>query len=204
MSSKISFLLLMLLSFLNGYAQNFTISGYINDANSGEELIGANIASNQTKEIGTISNLYGFYSLTLPKDSLTLIFSYVGYEPQIVKLDLQKDIELDVKLQPALQLETVEVVSGRLENNKESSQMSQIEVPIDQIRKIPTLLGESDVLKAMQLLPGVQSGGEGQTGLYIRGGSPDQNLVLLDGVPVYNLSHLLGFYSVLILMPLKM
>lgn len=196
MSSKLSLLIFTLFLFFDGYAQDFTISGYIKDMNSGEELIGANIINNQKKEVGTISNLYGFYSLTLPKDSLTLIFSYVGYEPQLVELDLRKDITLNIKLQPALQLETVEVVSGRTGNIKETSQMSQIEVPIDQIRKIPTLLGESDVLKAMQLLPGVQSGGEGQTGLYVRGGSPDQNLVLLDGVPVYNLSHLLGFYSV--------
>ena len=196
MSSKIFFTLFFLLLFLTGHGQDYTISGYINDVNSGEELIGANVASNQNEEVGTISNLYGFYSLTLPKDSLTLTFSYVGYEPQIVKLDLQEDTELNLKLEPSVQLETIEVVSGRMDNSKETSQMSQIEVPIDQIRKIPALLGESDVLKTMQLLPGVQSGGEGQTGLYIRGGSPDQNLVLLDGVPVYNLSHLLGFYSV--------
>ncbi|MFT5386448.1 MAG: hypothetical protein ACI81W_003861 [Saprospiraceae bacterium] len=145
---------------------------------------------------GTVSNTYGFYSLTLPRDSVILSFSYIGYEANTFRLKLNKDIVLNVDLSDALELETVEVVGEKFARIEEETQMSRVEVPIEQIKKVPSLLGEVDVLKTLQLLPGVQSGGEGQNGLYIRGGSPDQNLILLDGVPVYNVSHLLGFFSV--------
>jgi outer membrane receptor for ferrienterochelin and colicin len=109
---------------------------------------------------------------------------------------LNKDITLDVALSNAVELSTVEVVGSKIDRIEEETQMSRVEIPVEQIKKVPALLGEVDVLKTLQLLPGVQSGGEGQNGLYVRGGSPDQNLVLLDGVPVYNVSHLLGFFSV--------
>ncbi|MCO6493012.1 MAG: TonB-dependent receptor, partial [Phaeodactylibacter sp.] len=177
-------------------AQKHTISGYIRDAGSGEPLISANVYDSRSGS-GAVTNTYGFYSLTLPADSVSLSFSYIGYDAVRRELYLDKDISLNIGLEGAVQLEEVVVSStksgARIE---ERTQMSQIDVPVAQIKRVPALLGEVDVLKALQLLPGVQSGGEGQTGLYVRGGSPDQNLVLLDGVPVYNVSHLLGIFSV--------
>jgi hypothetical protein len=177
------------------FSQNFTISGYIEEASSSEKLISANVFDSKSGH-GTITNTYGFYSLTLPKDSVELTFSYIGYQTQTLKVFLDKDMSLVIQLKPVLELGEVEVVAQRAEKIEESSQMSQVDIPVEQIKKLPALLGEVDVLKTLQLLPGVQSGGEGQSGLYVRGGSPDQNLVLLDGVPVYNVSHLLGIFSV--------
>jgi len=188
-------LFVFLLSIGQLCAQTFTINGYISDESSGEKLIGANIRLKQTST-GTVTNQYGFYSFSLSQDNYELVVSYIGYETAVIPLLLDKDITLNIELGASISLETVEVVGKIVEEEIATSQMSQLEVPIDQIKKIPTFLGEADVLKVLQLLPGVQSGGEGQTGLYVRGGSPDQNLVLLDGVPVYNLSHLLGFYSI--------
>jgi len=177
-------------------ATKHTISGYMRDAASGEPLISANVFDSRSG-LGTVTNTYGFYSLTLPEDSISLSFSYIGYSTQELDFFLSEDKELNIELDGAVQLSTVEVTStpggARIE---ERTQMSQVEVPVEQIKRAPALLGEVDVLKTLQLLPGVQSGGEGQTGLYVRGGSPDQNLVLLDGVPVYNVSHLLGIFSV--------
>ncbi len=182
-------------SFLAQAQQKFTISGYITDSESSEQLISANLFSIKTLE-GTVSNTYGFYSLTLPKGKIQLKVSYVGYGEQILNVDLTKDVVLDIKLKPSVALQELEVVATKAERIEQRSQMSRIDVPIQQIKKIPALLGEVDVLKALQLLPGVQGGTEGQSGLYVRGGGPDQNLITLDGVPVYNVSHLLGFFSV--------
>lgn len=176
-------------------AQKYTISGYISDQETGEQLIAANVLE-QKSAAGAITNTYGFFSLTLPTDSVYLSFSYIGYESQTIALLLNEDKTINIQLASALSLQTVEVVGEKFQKIEETSQMSRIEVPVEQIKKVPALLGEVDVLKTLQLLPGVQSGGEGQSGLYVRGGSPDQNLVLLDGVPVYNVSHLLGFFSV--------
>jgi len=186
-----------LLFSLSLYSQEtFTVSGYITDQESGETLISANVFESQNAA-GSVSNLYGFYSMTLPKDSVYLSFSYIGFQPQTIGLYLDQDVELDIQLSSSVALQEVEIVANRAtEAIQEQSQMSVIEVPIAQIKKMPALLGEVDVLKALQLLPGVQSGGEGQSGLYVRGGSPDQNLILLDGVPVYNVNHLFGFFSV--------
>jgi len=177
------------------HAQRHTISGYILDESSGENLLAANVYESKSGT-GTTSNTYGFFSLTLPADSVELSFSYIGYQPKSLRFLLNKDTSITIRLSSSVSLQTVEVTAERLERIEESSQMSRMEVPVEQIKKLPALLGEVDVLKALQLLPGVQSGGEGQSGLYVRGGSPDQNLVLLDGVPVYNVSHLLGIFSV--------
>ena len=175
--------------------QTFTISGYIQDIDSGEKLITANIYD-YLSEKGAVSNTYGFYSLTLPKDSVLLTISYIGYKDQNLALYLDKDITLNIDLAAELAFEEVEVVAKKTDRIEERTRMSTVEVPVAQIKQIPALFGEVDVLKALQLLPGIQSGGEGQNGLYVRGGSPDQNLILLDGVPVYNASHLFGFFSV--------
>ncbi|MCB0641667.1 MAG: TonB-dependent receptor plug domain-containing protein, partial [Phaeodactylibacter sp.] len=178
------------------HAQKWTISGYISDAETGEMLIGANLYDFKS-EGGTVSNTYGFYSLTLPEDSVYLTVSYIGYQPQTFALKLTQDLKMDIALSSTLSLATVEVVaSAQGEAIEEQTQMSTVSIPVQQIKKLPAFLGETDVLKALQLLPGIQSGGEGQSGLYVRGGSPDQNLILLDGVPVYNASHLFGFFSV--------
>lgn len=175
--------------------ETFTISGYIQDLDSGEKLITANVYDYQSEK-GAVSNTYGFYSLTLPKDSVLLTISYIGYKDQNLSLFLDQDITLNIDLTAELAFEEVEVVAKKKDRIEERTRMSTVEVPVAQIKQIPALFGEVDVLKALQLLPGIQSGGEGQNGLYVRGGSPDQNLILLDGVPVYNASHLFGFFSV--------
>jgi hypothetical protein len=196
MKHPLSILPLMLLPLFPVAAQKHTISGYLRDFASGEPLISANIYDSRSGS-GAVTNTYGFYSLTLTADSVELYFSYIGYSTEQRVFLLRADTAVNVNLSGAVMLEQVVVsdVKGgaRIE---ERTQMSRIDVPVEQIKRIPALLGEVDVLKALQLLPGVQSGGEGQNGLYIRGGSPDQNLILLDGVPVYNVSHLLGIFSV--------
>jgi hypothetical protein len=172
-----------------------TISGYITDQRSGEALIGATVYDFRSGK-GTITNVYGFYSLTLPADSVVLRYSFVGYQPEEVRLSLSGAITHHVKLGPSLELREVEVVGRRVSNDVESTRMGTVEVPMEMVRSLPVLLGERDVIKTIQLLPGVQSGTEGSSGLYVRGGGPDQNLILLDGVPVYNANHLFGFFSV--------
>lgn len=145
---------------------------------------------------GTTSNSYGFFSLTLPEDSVTLVISYVGYQAYRETFYLPADTQLQIGLRPTTQLREIEVKASRNERIEETTQMSTITLPVEDIKKLPAFMGEVDVLKVLQLLPGVQSGSEGSSGLYVRGGSPDQNLILLDGVPVYNVSHLFGFFSV--------
>lgn len=176
-------------------AQSFTLSGYITDENTGEGLIGANVVNLSTGE-GTVTNTYGFYSISIPADTATIGFSYIGYQPKIIPLFLKQNMSLSVKLNDNITMDEIEVVAERIEKIEDKSQMSTIKVPIKQLKKIPAFMGEVDILKAIQLLPGVQSGGEGQSGFYVRGGSQDQNLILLDGTPVYNASHLFGFFSV--------
>ena len=172
-----------------------TVSGYVTRSEDGEPLIGCNIYNLETLE-GTTSNLYGFYSFTLPVGEVKLSFSYVGLERKQISLDVKNDTTLNIALNSINQLEEVEIVANRKERIEDHSQMSSIDVPLDKIKTMPVLLGEQDVLKTIQLLPGVQSGSEGSSGIYVRGGGPDQNLILLDGVPVYNASHLFGFFSV--------
>lgn len=193
MKKNLSILLLALP--LLGFGQKFTISGYVSDAETGEKLLSATVFDRKSGQ-GTLTNTYGFFSLTLPKDSVKLVVSFIGQEPQERNFYLTKNEVLNFKLGAAGTLGEVVIKADRYEKIEERSQMSRIDVPIEQIKKVPALLGEVDVLKALQLLPGVQSGGEGQSGIYVRGGGPDQNLILLDGVPVYNASHLFGFFSV--------
>lgn len=176
------------------FAQKFTISGYLKDAQSGESLIGANIYNKNTGT-GTAANYYGFYSVTFSAGELSLTYSYVGYQSKQFTFNLQKDTTINIELSPQLMDEVV--VEGKLtEDIQESTQMGSINVPIQQIKSLPAFMGEVDLMKVIQLLPGVQSGSEGTSGIYVRGGGPDQNLILLDGVPVYNASHLFGFFSV--------
>ena len=175
-------------------AGKFSISGELEDSFTGEKLIGATIYDYKTG-LGITSNIYGFYSLTLPSDSVDLLFSYVGYKPLRKSFLLNHDLRIDIKLDPGELLAEAEVVA-EIEQIEERTQMSSMELDMNKVRTLPVLLGERDIIKTLQLLPGVQKGSEGASGLYVRGGSPDQNLILLDGVPVYNASHLFGFFSV--------
>ena len=177
------------------FAQVHTISGFVEDASSGEKLINANIYDSKTLN-GTISNNYGFYSLTLPEGEIELIYSFVGYAPIKKQINLVKDTIINIPLEPSVEIQEVTVTSNSVQSKVRSTQMSRIEIPVETIKNLPVLLGEVDIIKTIQLLPGVQSGSEGASGLYVRGGGPDQNLVLLDGVPVYNVNHLFGFFSV--------
>lgn len=176
------------------FAQNVTISGYVKEKATGERLTGATVYIPE-KNIGTTTNTYGFYSLTLPAGSVELRVSYIGYQAFAEPMNLIADRTLDIELEPTKDMKEVVVVAQK-DAIQTRTQMSSIDLPISTIKSLPAFLGEVDIMKAIQLLPGVQAGNEGSTGLYVRGGSPDQNLILLDGVPVYNASHLFGFFSV--------
>ena len=175
--------------------RGYVISGFVLDAESTESLVGATVSAPDLG-IGTTANRYGFFSLSVPADSVRLVVSHVGYLPRSLNQKLTDDLRLNIELNPeATTLDEMEIIAVG-ESSVEAVQMSQIKLPIGTIRALPVLAGETDVFKSLQLLPGVQSGREGTSGLYVRGGSPDQNLVLLDGVTVYNPSHLYGFLSV--------
>lgn len=184
-----------ILPVLSVFSQKHTVSGYIYEKGSKETLIGATIYFPELKA-GTITNNYGFYSITLPegRDSVQLTISYIGYTPVIQSIMLNKNHSLNFEMDPSTNLGEV-IVNGSKVNIAQETQMSMIEIPIQQLKNIPALMGEKDVLKALQLLPGVQKGTEGSAGLYVRGGGPDQNLIILDDATVYNANHLFGFFS---------
>lgn len=186
----------LLFAFSGLYGQKtVTVNGYIMDALSGEKLINANVYCPDLKR-GTTANVYGFYSLTVPANqAIRLSFTYVGYESYETEIPADSNLTLDIRLQPSKILEEVVISSSKERPLQDHVQMSRVSIPVSQIKAMPALLGEVDVLKALQLLPGVQGGTEGSAGLYVRGGGPDQNLYLLDGVPVYNVNHLAGFFS---------
>ncbi len=188
-------ILIFTLSVFVLHAQKHTISGFIYDQSSGEPLLGANIYDADTYQ-GTTSNSYGFYSLTLKSGLKNIVFSFVGYGQQKLTINLTKDTLINIELKPSVELEEVEIKATAIRQKLESSQMSVNELPMKDIKKIPVFFGESDIIKTIQLLPGVQSGSDGTSGLYVRGGGPEENLILLDGVPVYNVNHLFGFFSV--------
>ncbi len=176
--------------------ENFTISGYIKDATNGETLIGATVYVEEIQG-GVISNVYGFYSLTLPAGDYTLEYRYIGFENTTQTVSLTQNIKNDVELSIASEvLEEVVVTAEKEDANVSEVEMSTVELDIKTIEKIPAFLGEVDVVKSLQLLPGVSTVGEGASGFNVRGGGVGQNLVLLDEAPVYNSSHLLGFFSV--------
>jgi outer membrane receptor protein involved in Fe transport len=191
------FALLFVLGYLTASAQNkYTISGYIKDSLNGETLIGATIVvQGQTK--GISSNLYGFYSITLTEGKYILICTFVGYRVKAVSIDLRSDTKINFEVLPKAYLaEEVVVSSKKRDANVKNAQMGKFTLPIEQIKAIPAFLGEVDLLKTIQFLPGVRNAGEGSAGIYVRGGGPDQNLILLDDAPVYNTGHLFGFFSI--------
>lgn len=178
-----------------GRRQRHTISGYITDQASGETLIGANVV-NTIGRTGTSTNAFGFYTLTLPEGDVELACSYTGYVTRHCRFRLQQDTVLHLTLDGNNWLDEVVVTSDRRDAGIESTAMGAHEIPLTQIQHTPAILGEADLLKTLQLMPGVQAGTEGFSGLYVRGGGPDENLVLLDGLPVYNADHLLGIFSI--------
>lgn len=170
-----------------------TVSGHITDKASGETLIGAGVL---TEGAGAATNNYGFYTLTIPQGKhLTLRYSYVGYDDATVTLDLLRDTTINVALKANTEIKEA-VVSAQRESGIMATKMSAIEIPMNMIKNTPVLFGEADVLKTIQLMPGVQSGAEGFSGIYVRGGGPDENLLLLDGISLYNAEHMLGLFSI--------
>jgi hypothetical protein len=178
------------------YAQNITISGFIKDAQSGESLIGATIF-NTNQKAGGVTNTYGFYSISLKQsDTLGLVISMIGYKAQLKKLPGLKNLVLNINLTAnSKELDEVQVVASRNDKNVSSTQMGVVDVPMRLANTLPVVLGERDILKIIQFLPGVQAGNEGTTGFYVRGGNTDQNLVQLDEATVYNPNHLFGLFS---------
>lgn len=175
------------------FAQSHTVSGVVSDAHSSETLIGATIYD-QLSGKGTTTDHNGRYSLTLKSDTVSLRITFVGYQPQYDAFRLGANTRRSYQLEPSMLLDEVVITAERPTDFK-SSQMSAIEIPVEQLKSVPVLFGEADVVKAVQLMPGVQSGNEGSSGMYVRGGGPDENLFLLDGVPLYNVNHLGGFFS---------
>ena len=193
---RISIILLLFVS-QAVFSQNkntITISGLITDVASGETLIGAGATVGKD---GAVTNNFGFYSLSVPRSAgkVDITYSYVGYTTQTISVPALKDTTVNVTLVPGASLEEA-VVTAQRESGIDATKMSAIEVPIAAIKSAPALFGEADVLKTIQMLPGVQGGTEGFSGLYVRGGGPDENLLLLDGIPVYNAEHMLGIFSV--------
>ncbi|HNP53298.1 MAG TPA: TonB-dependent receptor [Ferruginibacter sp.] len=177
-------------------AKRYTISGYVKDAFTGETMIGASIAVKGIAK-GITSNQYGFYSITLAEGKYTLIVSYVGYQSKGIQLSLHADTSLNLAIAPGVTTsEEVVVASRKRDNNVKTPQMGKVTLPIEQIKSVPQFLGEVDLLKVVQLLPGVRNAGEASAGIYVRGGGADQNLIMLDDAVVYNTGHLFGFFSI--------
>jgi hypothetical protein len=172
-----------------------TVSGYITDQSSKETLIGATILDLKSGR-GAITNEYGFFSLTLPQGPIEIRTGYVGYKPVVKQFTLKTDTIINIDVPQIDELGEITIIGNREILGVKGSQMSAIDIPIEQIKAVPAMFGETDVLKALQLLPGVQAGTEATAGLYVRGGNPDENLLLLDGVPVYNVNHMFGMFSV--------
>ena len=186
---------ILLLSFCTYAQTKFTISGIVRAGKSGESAIRATVLVSG-QHLGITTNEYGFFSLTLPAGHYTLIFSAVSMQPQTQEIDLTKNIRLDISLEAeAAQLQSVVVSAGSNETKLAGTAMGVDRLSSSTVRELPAFLGAPDVLKTIQLLPGVASAGDGSTGYYVRGGAPDQNLIQLDGATVYNPSHLLGFIS---------
>lgn len=191
----VAILLFLILPFSVGLqAQRYTVSGYVLDSASRETMVSATVFDT-VSGIGTVTNQYGYYTLVLPEGKVALRYSYAGYPEIYVNATLERDTVINAKLCESV-LEEIVVTAKNSGLDVKTSQMSSNYVPIAVVKKIPSLAGELDIVKAVQLLPGVQSGSEGSTGLYVRGGGPDENLILLDGIPLYNINHAMGMFSV--------
>ena len=173
--------------------QKLTISGYVKNSETGESLIGARIYINALKT-GAITNVYGFYSLTIPKGEHEVLYSFIGFDVVKKGINLNENISLNINLKEGSILQEVTVTAEQ--KQLENTEVGTMTLDMNKVKSLPVLLGEVDIIKTAQLLPGIQSGNEGSSGIYVRGGGPDQNLILLDGVPIYNANHLFGFFSV--------
>ncbi|WP_210462606.1 TonB-dependent receptor [Rufibacter roseolus] len=190
--------LLSLLPFAGNAQQKLTLSGYVKDQSSGEGLIGATVSVRELSGVGAATNEYGFFSLTLPQGTYTVAVSYLGFATHTQTVNLSSPQKLNIELrsdQTTLQ-EVVVTNTDVKDENVRSMEMSTMKMQVAELKKMPALMGEVDVIKAIQMTPGVQTAGEGTSGFYVRGGGVDQNLILLDEAPVYNASHLMGFFSV--------
>lgn len=189
-------LLTLFIAFSAAAQKRYTLNGTIKDAATGETLIGASVRLQELPSSGTSTNNYGFYSLSAPAGNYLITCSYIGYEAISQKISLTKDQAINFTLSQKSNLQEV-VISARRKNNDnvKSPQMGMEKLNMAQINQIPVVLGERDILKSITLMPGIKTAGEGNTGFYVRGGSSDQNLILLDEATVYNASHLLGFFS---------
>lgn len=187
--------LFLLLSFTTFGQETSTLSGYVTDGRNGETVIGAKVYIPSIRK-GVITNNYGFYSLTVPKGTYSIEFRVTGLETETKEIDLSNDVRYDMEMGSDTQDIEEVIVRARADDNTKSTKMGQIELDIDEIKTLPAFMGEVDIIKTIQLLPGVSSAAEGGQGFYVRGGGPDQNLVLLDEATVYNASHLFGFFSV--------
>ncbi len=177
-------------------AVKHTISGYIKDKSNGEVLIGATIA---IKELvtGTSANLYGYYSISIPEGKYTLEYSFLGFKSYTQNINLNKNQTINVELEPSqTMMKEIVITEKKTDDNIKKAEMSVVKIDSKTIKSIPALMGEVDVIKAIQMLPGVQAAGEGMSGFNVRGGGSDQNLILLDEATVYNASHLMGFFSI--------
>lgn len=191
-----SLVLLFIATSISVAQQKVTLSGYMKSADNGEGLIGSTIYVEELKT-GTTTNLYGFYSISLPPGNYTFRYSYVGYDNIFETMTLLEDKNKDIELQPvSTQMEEVVITSEASDKNIQAAEMSVVKLSPKETKVIPVILGEQDILKTIQLLPGVNSGTEGTTGFYVRGGGADQNLIILDEAPIYSASHLMGFFSV--------
>jgi len=188
---------LCLLAVSSSAQKKYTISGFVKDAKTGEELIGATVVIKEIQATGTATNAYGFYSITIPEGKYTVTAQFVGYQSKAVEINLTQSVKQDYTLEEKASVLTEVVVSGeRKDDNVTNTQMGVDKINIKEIENIPVIFGEKDVLKTLSLTPGIKSAGEGNSGFYVRGGTADQNLILLDEATVYNASHLLGFFSV--------
>lgn len=195
-TATLSLIFLFFFLVIDASAQkNTVINGTLKDAKTGETLIGASVKVIGAIQNGTVTNAYGFYSLSLPSGIYQVSFSYVGYQSVVKEVNLVADVQLNLDLITTNELTEVVVSAVKKNDNVSNPQMGVQKLDVKDLRNIPVLFGERDILKTLQLLPGIKSAGEGNSGFYVRGGSTDQNLILLDEAPVYNASHLLGFFS---------
>lgn len=194
MYKAFAFIISILFS-LSILGQKVTLSGTVKDASSGETIIGASVYLEELQK-GVPTNVYGFFSLTTVPGTYTLKVSAIGYRSFETVIELSEDTTINPELSENVIVTEVAEVVGEKSSNTESTDMGRVELDVSKIKKLPAFLGEVDILKTIQFLPGIQSAGEGNTGFYVRGGGPDQNLILLDNAVVYNASHLFGFFSV--------
>ncbi|MDB5229448.1 MAG: TonB-dependent receptor [Chitinophagaceae bacterium] len=196
MKARLAILFPLFIIAANSFAQKFTLNGYVRDSLSGETLIGASLAIRESGR-GVNTNQYGFYSLTLEKGTYHFVGSFIGYQSRDITINLNSDQQLNIDLLPqSFLMNNVTVTGRKRESNVKAAQMGRIDLSMATAKSLPALFGEVDILKTLQLLPGVRNAGEGNAGFYVRGGGPDQNLILLDDAVVYNTGHLFGFFSV--------